>query len=100
LVLVLKNGELWLLPRRVDGKALSVSVAVAPGKAVPEPLLVTGWSGKRCLGAWNVTAGGPPGFFGLVDAGTVTLKWKLPGGAEQKKDLSVIDRPVRFVIGQ
>ena len=101
MVIILKDGEAWILPRKAQGgKALSVSVAITPGKGTPEPLLVTGWSGKRCLGAWNVTSGGAPAFFGLTDAGTVSLKWKLPDGSEKSAKVNVIDRPVRFVIGQ
>ncbi len=99
MVIVLKNGDAWLLPRKTQsGKALSVSVAL--GKDAPSPLLVTGYNGKRCLGAWNVTAGGAPAFFGLTDAGTLTLKWKLRDGTEKSASVNVIDRPVRYVIGQ
>jgi hypothetical protein len=50
LVIVLKNGEAWLFPRKVaGGRALSVSVAL--GKDAPDPLVVVGYAGKRCLGA-------------------------------------------------
>lgn len=96
LVIVLTNGDAWLFPRRVVGKALSVSVSL--GKDAPDPLLVVGYAGKRCLGAWNVTRGGNPAFFGLTDAGTVTLKWKLPTGEEKSAKVDVIDRAVRYVV--
>ena len=96
MVLALKNGELWFFPRQItDGNALSVNVAVEKSAA---PVLVTGWSGKRCLGAWNVTANGAPAFFGLEEAGRITLKWRFPGGKEQTKEIVVIDKPVRFVL--
>lgn len=96
MTLALKNGELWIFPRNLlDGNALSVNVAVEKSTT---PVLVTGWSGKRCLGAWNVTANGAPAFFGLEEAGRITLKWRFPGGKEQTKEIVVIDGPVRFVL--
>jgi hypothetical protein len=64
------------------------------------PLAVTGWLDKRCLGAWNVTAGTQDAFFGLREPGQVTVKWRLPGGKEQKKSIVVDKKPVRFVINQ
>ncbi len=70
------------------------------GQDAPDPLLVVGWAGKRCLGAWNVTKGGNPAFFGLLDAGTITLKWRLADGSEKSAAVNVIDRPVRYVIGK
>ena len=95
MVLVLRNGEVWYFPRRaLDRFALAVTVALRPGEA--EPVMVTGWSGRRCLGAWPVTSGGPPAFFGLVDAGPVTLKWRFPGAEPQTQEVLVVDRPVHF----
>jgi hypothetical protein len=48
---------------------------------------VTGWIGKRCLGAWNVLPGVSQAFLCRSDAGPVTLKWRLPGGKEQTKEV-------------
>ena len=99
MVIVLNNGDAWLFPRKVGGgKALNVSVSL--GKDAPSPLVVVGYAGKRCLGAWNVERGGNPAFFGLLDAGTIALKWRLPTGEEKSAKVDVIDRPVRYVVGQ
>ena len=50
-------------------------------------MAVTGWIGKRCLGAWNVLPGVSQACFGRTEAGPVTLKWRLPGGQEQTREV-------------
>ena len=99
MVLALKDGELWLFPRLVEGgQALSVSATLSPGKGFPEPVTVTGWAGKRCLGSQSLTTGGPPAFFGRIEAGPLTLKWSCPDGTPQSKEVVVIDKPVHVVL--
>ena len=61
-------------------------------------MAVTGWIGKRCLGAWNVLPGTSQAFFGRRDAGPVTLKWRLPGGKEQQKEIVVEKATARVEI--
>jgi len=39
------------------------------------------------MGAWNVVPGVSHACFGRNDAGPVTLKWRLPGGKEQQKEI-------------
>ncbi len=96
MVIALKNGKVWYYPRAVmDGTALSLTVQ---GKGLTEPILVSGWVGDRPMGSWKVTEGGAGAFFGLLDAGKVTLKWRVPGGEEQSKSIRVLDKPVRFVL--
>ena len=83
-------------------KCFSVStraVAALPvGGPCKGPVTVTGWIGKRCLGAWNVLPGVSQGSFGRTDAGPVTLKWRLPGGKEQQKEVVVEKKTVRVEI--
>ena len=62
------------------------------------PLTVTGYSGDRCLGAWNVVSGGSQAFFGRFEAGPCLVTWKLPGGEVQKKEVILEDKPVVFEI--
>ena len=59
---------------------------------------MTGWIGKRCLGAWNVLPGASQAFFGRREAGPVTLKWRLPGGKEQQKEVVVEKETTRVEI--
>jgi hypothetical protein len=59
---------------------------------------VTGWIGKRCLGAWNVLPGAGQACFGRRDAGPVTLKWHLPGGKEQTKEVVLEKKTIRVEI--
>ena len=39
------------------------------------------------MGAWNVLPGVSHACFGRTDAGPVTLKWRLPSGKEQQKEV-------------
>ena len=98
MVLALTNGEIWVLFRQnEDNEALSLTVSLSAGSATKGPIKVTGWNGKRCLGAWNVAATNPA-FFGRREAGPITVKWKLPGGQEQQKQFVLENQPVRFQI--
>ncbi|MFP4057829.1 MAG: FG-GAP repeat domain-containing protein [Candidatus Brocadiia bacterium] len=98
MALVLAGGETWVFFREVQrGPALCLRVALAPG-GYAGPLTVTGWSGPRCLGAWNVAPGVAEAFFGQFDPGPVRVRWQLPGGEPQEKQIIVESDPVRFVI--
>lgn len=99
MVLALKNGELWFFPRRIAGDgALSVTAAIARGKKLPQPVTVAAFQGERALGVWSITEGSRPAFFGLQEAGPVTLKWRFPGARPQTKKVRVIDKPVRVLL--
>ena len=90
LALALKNGELWVLFREnsdESGKAMMATAALPAGGACKGPVAVTGWIGQRCLGAWNVLPGVGQACFGRTEAGPVTIKWRLPGGKEQTKEV-------------
>lgn len=94
LALALKNGELWVVFRENSDadRAAMMAVATLPvGGPCKGPVTVTGWIGKRCLGAWNVLPGVSQAGFGRTEAGPVTLKWRLPGGQEHSKDV-VLDK--------
>jgi hypothetical protein len=99
MVLALKSGEIWIFYRENDDhEAHSVIAALRAGGRYKGPLSVTGWIGKRCLGAWNVLPGSSQAFFGRREAGPVTLKWRLPGGQEQKKEIVVEKETARVEI--
>jgi len=101
LVLAQRNGEVWAIFRQAGedaGAALGVHVALPPGGPSISPVRVTGWEGKRCLGAWNVRCGIPGTLFGVVEPGPVTLKWRFPGGETQKKELIVEEGLLRFLL--
>jgi len=99
LVLILKNGEGWILPRETgDLPALCARGALAVRGNCTGPLTVTGYKAGRCLGAWNVTAGTTEAFVGVLDAGPVTLKWRIPPGKPGTKDILIENHPVRYVI--
>ncbi|MGA2034892.1 MAG: VCBS repeat-containing protein, partial [Thermoguttaceae bacterium] len=99
MVLALTNGEIWIFFRENDdGEARSVVAALPVGGQYKGPVAVTGWIGKRCLGAWNVLPGASQAFFGRRDAGPVTLKWRLPGGKEQQKEVVVEKETMRVEI--
>jgi hypothetical protein len=99
MVLALKSGEIWVFYRENDDhEAHSVIAALRAGGRYKGPLSVTGWIGKRCLGAWNVLPGSSQAFFGRREAGPVTIKWRLPGGQEQKKEIVVEKETARVEI--
>ncbi len=97
LAFAVKNGNIWVFLRDAE-EALALSVALPISGVNAGPVTVTGWKEKRCLGAWNVVAGTQDGFFGVIDPGPVTIKWQLPGGKAQKKEIVIEEKPVRFVI--
>ena len=88
MALALAGGEIWIFYRENDHREARLAVAaMPPGGVCKGPVAVTGWIGKRCLGAWNVLPGAGQACFGRRDAGPVTLKWRLPGGKEQQKEV-------------
>jgi hypothetical protein len=86
MAVVLKGGELYFFPR-APGKQtpLCARAWLPPGGATVGPVKVTGWNERRCLGAWNVTAGSEEGFFGQSMTGPIRLKWRLPGAKETRE---------------
>ena len=102
MVLALVNGEVWIFRRGfvAEGQLTNeagLCLSVALSSALHGPVAVTGWSGKRCLGAWNLTPG-TAAFFGFRGAATCTLKWKLSDGKVQSKEITVESRPARFTV--
>jgi hypothetical protein len=88
MVLALNNGEIWVLFRENSQHEARMAVAALPlAGACKGPMAVTGWIGKRCLGAWNVLPGVSQASFGRTEAGPVTLTWRLPGGKEQTQEV-------------
>jgi len=98
MALVLQNGELWVLFRDTqDAPALCLRAALPLG-GYAGPLTVTGWSDKRCLGAWNLVAGVSEAFFGQYEPGPMKLRWQFPGAKPQEKQIVVEEKPVRFLL--
>ena len=88
--MALNNGDVWVVFREnsnPDRQAMMAVATLPVGGSNKGPVAVTGWAGKRCLGVWNVLPGVSQACFGLTEAGVATLKWRLPGGKEQSKDV-------------
>ena len=99
MVLALKNGEVWVFYRENEDRQARSAVATLPlGGEYKGPVIVTGWLGKQCLGAWNVSPGTSQAFFGRREPGPLTLKWRLPGGKEQQKEVIVEKEIVRVEV--
>ncbi len=97
-----RNGEMLVYWRDSDyAEPLCLRVAL-PAGGPAGPVRVMGWLGEgekaRCLGAWNVAQGTPGAFFGQLDAGTVNVRWQLPGKERQEKSIDVEDKPERIKI--
>jgi hypothetical protein len=75
-----------------------VGVSLAADCPFAGPLKVSAAADGRNLGAWNVSPGSPPAFFGRLEAGPCTIKWQLPGGEPQQKELVLENRPAWFSI--
>jgi hypothetical protein len=90
LTLALQNGEVWTVFREnsdADRQAMMAVACLPVSGAFKGPVAVTGWIDQRCLGAWNLQLGVSQGHFGRMEAGPVTLKWRLPGGEEQSREV-------------
>ena len=90
LTLALANSEIWTVFREnsdEERKAMMAVVSLPPGGKCKGPVVVSGWIGKRGLGAWNVLPGVSQANFGRLYAGPITIKWRLPGGKEQSKEV-------------
>ena len=90
LALATGTGEVWVAFREnsnADRAAMMAAAVLPVSGACKGPVAVTGWIDKRCLGAWNVLPGVSQACFGRTEAGPVTLKWRLPGGKEQSKEV-------------
>ncbi|HOI55294.1 MAG TPA: VCBS repeat-containing protein [Phycisphaerae bacterium] len=100
MVIVLAKGEAWLFPRKVeDGQALAVIGGLAvDGPA--GPVNIAGWRDKRPLGAMPVRPGDPGAFFGMDEPGPIVLKWQLPGGKAEQKEVVAEQGPVRVLVNK
>jgi hypothetical protein len=100
MALVLKNGDVMVFLRKTidDDPPLAVRAVLPLGGPFAGPVTVTGWDGKRCLGAWNVVGGSSSAFFGKSGNGAVTLRWNLPGGKPQERQVKLIDTVVRLAV--
>jgi hypothetical protein len=97
--LVLGGGELWLVPRRVAEPPLGVVAALSTKSPSAGPVLVTAFDqNKRPLGAWPITAGGPGAVFGMSEPGPLIIKWRLPGGPLQTKEVVVEGKAKRLFL--
>jgi len=100
MALVLKDGRVCVFLRQVFESVppLYARAALPLGGTYAGPLTVTAWAETRCLGAWNVVAGGREAAFGRADAGEVTLKWRFPAGKEQRKVVLLEERSLRILL--
>ncbi|MHB1036218.1 MAG: FG-GAP repeat domain-containing protein [Pirellulales bacterium] len=97
--LVLANGELWLLPRRVEETALGVVATLSTKSPCAGPVVVTAFDqNKRPLGGWTVCAGEPGALFGMSEPGPLTLKWRLPGAQVREKEVVIEDKAKRLLL--
>lgn len=94
--MVLKSGECYMLPREETGLAAKVYLS---SKAAAGPITVNAFMAGRQLGSWVIRPG-DEAFFGASDKGVITVKWTLPGGKPQQKDIPLETKPKSFVIGQ
>lgn len=100
MALGLPNGDIWLFERGTDGgSALHAAVALPMAGPCKGPVAVTGLAGEQNLGAWNVQPGVAEAFFGVKDAGMITLKWCVPGGETQSRQVLVKSKAVRVELG-
>ena len=95
LAVVINDGTVGVL---LGTQALSLHARLTPKSSYLGPITVTGWSDKRCIGAWNVTPGTGEAFFGQYEAGPCTVKWQLPEGTLQSKEFILEKNIVDFIL--
>jgi hypothetical protein len=93
LALVHADGtvQIWLraVAEGADNRPLGAQVLLGAAAGTAGPVTVTAWNDRRCLGALSVSPGSSGAFFGLAAAGSIKLRWQLPGGKPQEKTLEV-----------
>ena len=99
LVLVLKDGEVWLFPRKVDNPpAKAVIVALGLGGATAGPVNVYASKDGQPFGVQAVRAGEPGAFLCPQDIGPVVLTWKTPDGKPHEQTVVVEKFPLRATL--
>jgi len=98
MVLVTLDGQVVVFPRESVDDPACVRAALPLGAGHAGPVTVTGYAGKHCLAAWNVSAGTAEAFFGHGEVKQITLKWRLPGKKEQTQVVKVTGKPVRVIV--
>lgn len=97
--LVLNNGELWLVPQKVEGPALAAIATLSARSPCAGPVVVTACDQNgRSLGGWTVSAGEPGAFFGVTEQGPLTLTWRWPGQPVQEQEVIVEGQAVRLTL--
>src|SRR6185437_11137242 len=95
---VLMNGDAWIFPRKSDDKPLGVKLALSLDSPTPGPVTVWANNDKRAFGATVVRAGEPGFFYGVEEAGPITVKWRFPGGQIQQKEVIIEDGTKTFTL--
>jgi len=97
---VLGNGEVVLFPRKVnpDVGALGVTAFLPAGSPTAGPVSVSATlKDGRSLGAWTVRQGDAGALIGIRAGGKIMLKWTLPDGKSQQKEVKVVG-PIRATL--
>lgn len=99
MVVALKDGEIYLVPREVSGVARAVTVVLDEKALGAGTVTVKAKHFDHSLGAMVVRSGRPATFC-VTLPGLVTLSWQLPDGKEQTKAVKVENKPVTVKIGK
>jgi hypothetical protein len=100
LAIVLSNGDVWVLPCGVDDPpAPCVMPVLGPGSLSGGPAAVSGWDGKRCLGACNLPCDAADAVFPAPTLGPLRIQWQEPGGKLRTREFPHVKRVVRWVVG-
>jgi hypothetical protein len=100
MALVLSNGDVAFFPRKVNPEvgALGVNVSLPAGTATSGPVSVSAAiKDGRSLGSYVVRQGDGGAIAGMKAPGRIVLKWTLPDGKTQQKEVRVVG-PSRFVL--
>jgi len=100
LALVVRSGELWICRNNsLAGYQVAAARVTLAGTAQGAgPVRVTGWHGKRCLGAWTLWAGHPGRLIAAPEPTRLTLEWRFPGGRERRRTIDVEGTVVEFAL--
>ena len=100
MILVLADGTIWLVLQKVarsPRRAVRTMLRIEDGFS--GPITVSGISAGRCLGAWNVTAGGGEGFFARDIPGPIKLRWQFPAEPVREEQVILEESLERVFLG-
>lgn len=99
MAVVVPDGDVWVIRRDVNVQPLCALVSLPQGDFLPGPATVTVSDKNRSYASWNLVAGNSTAFCSREDAGELTFKWRMPGGAAREKTIVLEKTGMKVILG-